>query len=390
MNTQNVGRGSRRARFVVGGIRHSVSGFTLVELLVVIAIIGVLIALLLPAIQAAREAARISQCKNNLGQIGKAWQMHHSTQKFFPTGGWGWNWTGDPDRGFDVRQPGGWMYNILPFMEQNTVHDMGKGETNYNTKLNIQRDRLKVPLTCYTCPSRRKAEASGNTGFAGQNSAAVTLIYRADYAACAGDEGQGGDCPSSPGQRGAGPLSGGAPASPTDPPFSKVYLPGDTSGFTLWGQTKGLRGCSFARSMIRDKDVKDGLSKTYIVAEKHVLKGWYSNGYVGTADSSDNEGALVGMDDDTYKSTCADFKAPPQPNTPDSCNGTTADCSPLQDVSQSNNTYRFGAVHSGGFSATFADGSVHFIPYSVDPEIHRRFGTRAEGYDVDLGQIRAR
>ena len=75
-------------------------GFTLVELLVVIAIIGILIALLLPAVQAAREAARRVQCANQIRQLATGSLLHLDSQGHLPCGGWKWTWVGDPDRGF--------------------------------------------------------------------------------------------------------------------------------------------------------------------------------------------------------------------------------------------------------------------------------------------------
>src|SRR5262245_56637338 len=110
-------------------VRRTRPAFTLVELLVVIAIIGVLVALLLPAVQAAREAARRMQCQNNLKQFGLAFQNHHDQIKHLPTDGWGFNYVGDPDMGFGTEQPGGWTFNILPYCEQKTVYDIAAGKT---------------------------------------------------------------------------------------------------------------------------------------------------------------------------------------------------------------------------------------------------------------------
>ena len=84
------------------------SGFTLVELLAVVAIIGLLVGLMLPAIQSAREAARRTTCGNNLKQLAVACLEYDESQRHFPSGGWGYQWNGDPDPGLGPPQPGGW------------------------------------------------------------------------------------------------------------------------------------------------------------------------------------------------------------------------------------------------------------------------------------------
>ena len=91
-----------------------------------IAIIGILVGLLLPAVQAARESARRIQCANyKLRQLAISFHNHEGAHKHLPSGGWGWPWLGYPEYGYGEDQPGGWMYNILPFMEEGILHDRG-------------------------------------------------------------------------------------------------------------------------------------------------------------------------------------------------------------------------------------------------------------------------
>ena len=138
--------------------RHTRSGFTLIELLTVIAIIGLLVQMMLPAVQAAREAARRNTCSNQLRQIGLAAQAHISATGRFPTGGWHWNWVGDPDRGNGEKQPGGWIYNLLPYLEYQAIHDLGARQ-DPATKRRLAAQMQATAPALFNCPSRRDAMA---------------------------------------------------------------------------------------------------------------------------------------------------------------------------------------------------------------------------------------
>ena len=177
-------------------VRRPKSAFTLVELLVVITIIGILIALLLPAVQAAREAARRLQCTNNLKQIALACLTHDQLQGVLPTGGWGDYWAGDPDRGFRKDQPGGWLYNILPYIEEQAIHDLGiNGDPSNGDRSPEKANGIKICMTTavkhYYCPSRRQVDVyyAGNCHYNNLSNAGVSqpkITGQTDYAANGG------------------------------------------------------------------------------------------------------------------------------------------------------------------------------------------------------------
>jgi prepilin-type N-terminal cleavage/methylation domain-containing protein/prepilin-type processing-associated H-X9-DG protein len=150
---------ARRGALMSGAITQRSSrpprpAFTLIELLVVIAIIGVLIALLLPAVQKVREAANRVSCRNHLKQIGLAFHNHHDTYGFFPTGGTLWSTPPTYVNGTPLVGPGqdaGWGFQILPFLEADNVWRGGGGPTD--------QDRILVaigtPNPVFFCPTRR-------------------------------------------------------------------------------------------------------------------------------------------------------------------------------------------------------------------------------------------
>jgi prepilin-type N-terminal cleavage/methylation domain-containing protein len=327
-------------------------GFTLVELLVVIAIIGVLVAILLPAVQAAREAGRRTQCLNNLKQIGLAFNNHLDVQKHYPSGGWGWNWAGDPDRGYSVRQPGGWMYNILPYMEEQGLHDLGKGlQEGSVQKKTLARQVVQTPLAWATCPSRRAVDIFPVTWSGISSSPGINIqpplpeAARADYSANASDRGNN--------------EFGGGPGS---------YSQGD--GNYSWADTscpggrQVLCGISFERSTITFKDVRDGVSKTYFVGEKYLNRLKYGTG----SDAADNEFWNVGYDNDMYKTAVREPASDGQVLN-------------AQGVPQDDSN-RYGSSHEQAFHVVMGDGAVKRIPYEVDLVVHRRLANRRDGLPV--------
>lgn len=152
---QRLARVSRTA--VSAPATSQSSGFTLVEIIVVIAIVGVLVAISLPAVQMARESARRASCSNKLKQIAIAVELHEQSHGAYPTGGWGADWVGDPDAGYGLRQPGGWIYNILPYVGEASLREVGVGLVAEEKSLALK-ELLATPLASLACPSRRLAQ----------------------------------------------------------------------------------------------------------------------------------------------------------------------------------------------------------------------------------------
>ena len=361
--------------------RPGKAAFTLVELLVVIAIIGILVALLLPAVQAAREAARRTQCKSNLKNIGLATMNHHDTHGFLPAGGWGFRWMPDPDAGYGESQPGSWFYSLLAFIEEGNLRDIGSGLPQA-AKPDALRQLLVAPITVLNCPSRRPSTAYPFGGGSGSSYRVLgetpnTVVefdprtdpgvsFRGDY---------------------AGVTSGGFQdyadqnfGDPTQPAYKRGLPPNDSGGpenqfqangeweEEMGGRANGTRwevelssdknGCILSRRPISYRQITDGTSKTMAIAEKSANSDRYENGQSKTDDQS----VYNGFDRDNHVGTW---------RTTDG-----GGLAPEADSPTGGKAFTMGSAHPAVFNAVMADGSVRSVSYDVDAAVHAASGSR--------------
>jgi prepilin-type N-terminal cleavage/methylation domain-containing protein len=319
--------------------RKKLRGFTLVELLVVIAIIGILVALLLPAVQAAREAARRSQCQNHLKQMITGVLLHEGAHGHLPVGGYDPEHSGDPDLGAGKDQPGGWTFNLLPFIEEDAMHKMGAGLPDAQKRqMFSQRDQNAVSI--YYCPTRRAARAyPTNPNQTNKNHAShIAVAGRCDYAYNVGD-------------------------ATGDYDTGTVPKANWNTGVSWWDLDQVQ---PWESVLIKLKHITDGTSKTYCIGEAYLNPDNYerwdtNNDWTGYNGFQDDRERSVGYHHQTWPANRA---YPPTQDTP----GVLG-----------NARWAFGSAHAAVFYMAYCDGSVQGVSYDIDLETHRMNGHRSDG-----------
>jgi prepilin-type N-terminal cleavage/methylation domain-containing protein len=320
-------------------------GFTIVELMVVIAIIGVLVGLLLPAVQAARESARGAACRSNLRQVAIGVLLFEETHREFPQGGWGSRWVGVAGRGFGESQPGGWVYRVAPY-----VDEVGLGNAASPTDTSY----LTRAAPVFACPSRRGAQPLP-VGWRPHQLAPLPggprqLVVRGDYAINSG-------------ATGATPWLGPTTLALGDSP-------------TYWrtvATTRDFSGISHVRTSAKAEQVADGLSSTYLLGEKFVPPRHYESGL----SKGDDDTLYSGYDLDNHRFVRSEVPG---------AIATVRFYPPHQDYDAADTVEEsearfvgFGSPHPSGVAMAMGDGSVQTVSYDIDPAVHAGAGHRDDG-----------
>ncbi len=258
-------------------------GATLLETLIVIGILGLLLQLLLPAVQGLRESARQLQCAAHLRRLASAIRDHHDLQQRYPSGGWHFTWIGEPERGTGRSQPGSWAFNLLSDLGEDRIRRLGIGTTGLDRSRALVSRCRKAP-SVFNCPTRRGWRSYPQTwnqqplSQGGPLREPIVWAAKSDYAACSGD-----------GERVEFDWRWTGPSSLAE---------GDDSRF-VWPDSKSFTGVIFGRSEIRDRQIRDGLAQTYLLGEKYVNPRTYDTG----EDWGDNENLYAGFNNDNSRSS---------------------------------------------------------------------------------------
>lgn len=335
--------------------------FTLVELLVVIAIIGVLVALLLPAVQAAREAARRSQCLNNLKQIGLGCLNFQSANGAFPTAG------GAVEQFFNTAElskpaygyeGAGWMYQILPFIEQQNIYNLRRGDGALNAGFQ-KTDLIEKRVSVYNCPSRD-----------GRTAIVATGIYMLpDYAGVMGTWNERG-------WNGFAWQVSVPPNTDEDTAvFTGILVKGGhvnkgTTPPTIWKYQK-----------VDFEAIEDGSSNTILVAEKAVGVQYYSPA-AAPHPYWEVYGYYVGAD---WPHMRIFGSQGTEGLSPRGIVGLKADSEPRGVIPTAE--FGFGSAHPGTLCMAFGDGATRSVSMNADLVVLDALGKRADGTSPSMTDL---
>ncbi len=309
------------------------------------------------------------QSQNNLKQLGLAAMSHEQANRWLPTGGWGYVWVGDPSCGFGRSQPGGFPYNCLPYLEQQSLHDLQLGTVRGSAEqLAKALEMIQTPLAVLACPTRRRALVYPIpvTNFAapvncnvppGWSSGACQVGWcKTDYAANAG---------SYLINIGTGPSSWASAVNSNGTLNENAFYPASTLKWTT--------GVCGQRSRVKMADITDGTSNTYLVGEKYLNPDAY---YGQVCDGGDDQYDFGGDSVDLTRAAGSSATI-----------AVNFAIAPLQDIPGHADGAPFGSAHAVGFNMAFCDGSVRTIPYSIDLLAHMYLSSRNDGKAIDAKKL---